>query len=331
MHPAAVSRQGVLLASDLRRLGYDARGLQRAAARGVLHRLLRGAYVDDDTWTGASAAERHILRLRAIEGTRAARPVFSHLSAAALHGLPILGAWPFAGHVSADVPGRSRNGVAFHRAIAGRTPTEVRGLACTSLLDTLVDLARTSSFTSATISIDHALQAVAVEARGQRRVTLASPVPSNAAHELTDELVDALLGLTTDRNAQKALKALRFATHLADSPGESLSRCSIHLLGFPPPELQQEFYDQQGFIGRGDFWWPHIGLLGEFDGEDKYKNPAYLNGRTPQQALVDEKWREDRIRATGASVSRWGWKTAIDSKLLYAQLFAAGLRTVDGR
>jgi hypothetical protein len=162
-------------------------------------------------------------------------------------------------------------------------------------------------------------------------VSLAAPAPSNAAHELKEELLDALLSLTTDRNAQKALKALRFGTHLADSPGESLSRCGIHLLGFPPPELQHEFHDYLGHIGRGDFWWEHVRLLGEFDGEDKYRNPEFLRGRTPQQALVDEKWREDRIRATGASVSRWGWKTAIDSRLLYAKLFAAGLRTVDGR
>src|SRR5690554_6197758 len=166
MHPIAVSRQGILLASDLRRLGYDTRSLPRQVAKGTVRRLLRGAYADNAVWAAADARERHILQLRAIDGTRAVQPVFSHASAAALHQLPILGAWPISGQVSADPPGRSRNGVSYHRALAGRTPESVGGLASTSLVDTLVDLALSSGFRSATISIDHALRGVALAANG---------------------------------------------------------------------------------------------------------------------------------------------------------------------
>ncbi len=39
-----------------------------------------------------------------------------------------------------------------------------------------------------------------------------------------------------------------------------------------------------------------------------------------------EKVREDRIRATGARVVRWTWRTAMSPELLLAQLTAAGLR-----
>lgn len=332
MHPVAVARRGVLLASDLRGLGYDTRSLPRAVASGTMHRLRRGAYVETHVWREADARERHILRLRAIDGTRAAPPVFSHVSAAALHGLPLLGALPSIGHVSAEMPGRSRNGVAHHQAIAGRTPDLIDGLACTSLVDTLIDLALSAGFRSATISIDHALHGVAVAAStrsGQRSLVSAEAI--SAADEYTEQLMEALYRLAPVRNYQRAEKSISFASHLSDSAGESLSRCGFHLLGFPAPELQHEFYDQQGFIGRGDFWWPGIRLLGEFDGEDKYKNPVYLAGRTPHQALMDEKWREDRIRATDVDVSRWGWRTALELPRLFEQLHAAGLRPTNHR
>ena len=38
----------------------------------------------------------------------------------------------------------------------------------------------------------------------------------------------------------------------------------------------------------------------------KLTDPAMLRGRTPAQALRDEKRREDRLRATGPRVVRWG-------------------------
>jgi hypothetical protein len=332
MHPVSVRRQGLLLASDLRELGYDTRSLPREVSKGTMRRLLRGAYVENVVWAEADDRERHILRLRAIDGTRAAQPVFSHASAAALHGLPILGALPSIGHVSAEVPGRSRNGVAFHQALPGRTPDLIGGLACTSLIDTLIDLALSMGFRSATTSIDHALHRAALVAnRGATGRSVSSPEATRAAAEFKMQLVDALHQLAPVRNFRRAEKAISFASHQSESPGESLSRCGVHLLGFPPPVLQCEFYDQWGFIGRGDFWWPHVRLLGEFDGEDKYKNPAYLGGRTPHQALMDEKRREDRIRATKADVCRWDWKTALELPRLQEKLIAAGLRPISQR
>lgn len=283
MHPVAVPRQGLLLASDLRGLGYETRSLPRAVSNGTMRRLLRGAYVESAVWAEADAREQHVLRLRAIDGTRTAQPLFSHVSAAALHGLPVLGAWPSIGHVSADTPGRSRNGVAYHQALAGRTPGVVGGLACTSLVDTLVDLALSSGFRSAIISIDHALHGVAVAANNRSRwKSVASPEASRAAVEFKERIFEALHRFAPVRNFRRAEKAITFASHLSDSPGESLSRCGIHLLRFPEPELQHEFYDRQGFIGRGDFWWPGIRLLGEFDGEDKYRNPDCTRSCSPQ-------------------------------------------------
>lgn len=98
------------------------------------------------------------------------------------------------------------------------------------------------------------------------------------------------------------------------------------LLGLPAPVLQEAFHDRLGLIGYTDFWWPQRNLIGEFDGKGKYRDPLFLRGRTPVQALADEKWREDRLRARGLRVSRWDWATAVSLPRLRAHLRDAGLR-----
>lgn len=66
----------------------------------------------------------------------------------------------------------------------------------------------------------------------------------------------------------------------------------MFLLRFPRPRLQVEHRDEAGFV---DFQWE--GVIGEFDGAEKY-GPAYSDSpEAMQQVLVREKTREDRLRA----------------------------------
>jgi hypothetical protein len=74
-----------------------------------------------------------------------------------------------------------------------------------------------------------------------------------------------------------------------------------------------------------DFEWPDELLCGEFDGLVKYRKPEYLQGRTPAEALTDEKRREDRIRATGRRVIRWTWSELSSPETFGAFLAAAGV------
>ncbi len=78
----------------------------------------------------------------------------------------------------------------------------------------------------------------------------------------------------------------------------------LHRHGIRPPRRQVPFHDEDGFIGRVDFWWQDAHVVGEFDGKVKYgrNNPSQ---RSPEDVLWAEKRREDRLRATGASVVRW--------------------------
>lgn len=75
-----------------------------------------------------------------------------------------------------------------------------------------------------------------------------------------------------------------------------------------------------------DFWWPQFNRVGEFDGSVKYDDPIFLAGRTPREALRDEKRREDRIRALGPGVIRWGWDVARSPGAMRAHLMAGGIR-----
>lgn len=99
----------------------------------------------------------------------------------------------------------------------------------------------------------------------------------------------------------------------------------MHVAGLPAPLLQVELRGTSGKRYIGDFYWPQSMLVGEFDGAAKYRDPAFLRGRTPEQALMDEKDREDDLRAAGYGVRRWGWAIATDASRLRTHLTKAGL------
>lgn len=127
------------------------------------------------------------------------------------------------------------------------------------------------------------------------------------------------------------------AIHLADgrveSPLESLSRARMFQAGLPMPTLQPLFDDADGFIGRTDFYWPQLGLVGESDGELKYEVPEGDPGREAVDALLEEKRREQRLRrhAEIDDVVRWGWGEALPPGKLHTVLAAYGLRAaLDG-
>jgi hypothetical protein len=112
---------------------------------------------------------------------------------------------------------------------------------------------------------------------------------------------------------------------MSESPGESISRVQFHLLGFPPPELQVPFYDEQGLIGYADFYWPELDLVGEFDGDVKYLGETYRRGRLPEEVVKAEKDREDRMRRVVRAFDRWDWEVALDQRRLALRLRPHGL------
>lgn len=297
----------LILSSDSTRLGRDTRTLARRAAAGELRRIRQGVYVPAAAWDALPRWDRYPLLIQAAASTLQSRTVFCRQSSAALWDLPVLGSSPLVhACTSDDGGGRSRAGVRRHFAApASLQVEERRGLLVTTRVRTVLDLAAFESFEQATAALDHVLK----------------PQPGLPA--LSKEELDAGIGADYSAAAARRIRAaLDFADPASGSPGESVSRALMHRLGFKAPELQSEIRDARGLAGYSDFEWPEERLCGEFDGLVKYRKAEYLQGRTPSEAVIDEKRREDRIRSTGRRVVRWTW-TEISGPAKFAAFLTA--------
>jgi hypothetical protein len=143
-----------------------------------------------------------------------------------------------------------------------------------------------------------------------------------------NDLEAELVRIPLRQGRRKATRVVEFADGAADRPGESMSRASIHLAGLEMPLLQQWLRGASGKWYVVDFWWPRLRLIGEFDGKYKYTDEEFLRGRTPEQAVYDEKLREDDLRAAGHGMSRWNWELALSPQRLSSHLQHAGVARV---
>src|SRR5690606_22562271 len=127
------------------------------------------------------------------------------------------------------------------------------------------------------------------------------------------------------RGLGRARAALEFATSQADSVRESEARVLLDVLGFPAPALQKAFRLPSGRRVRTDFYFEEFDHVGEFDGTGKYFDPEILAGRTPQEAVLEEKDREDELRRVVTGLSRWRTDAHRKPALLYDILTGAGV------
>ncbi|GIG35310.1 hypothetical protein [Cellulomonas pakistanensis] len=259
-----------------------------------------------DTWASADEAERHRLRVRATARQLAA-PLFGHESAAAVWRLPLLGRWPVEVHVlvrgSSNTP--STAGVRRHRVSTLPAVRDRDGVTVTTVARTVVDLARAGSFARGLVLADDALRRHGASVAG-----------------LAEEVTAAGGG----RGVRAARRVVDEADAAAESPGESLSRARIIELGLPRPVLQHDVRDGRGLVGRCDFFWPGLGIVGEFDGRLKYRVDGVGDRRAVEERVWTEKRREDRLRDTGLRVVRWTWADALDPARLARVLGSAGIR-----
>lgn len=304
----------VTLARDADGFDHTRQSLARKASSGSLQRVARGAYADAAEWAVADNCARYRSRIVAAALTSTESLILSHWSAAALHGLPILGAWPTRVHAVTPpgAGGRSRAEVIIHASHSyDEHVVEVDGLRVTSLARTLVDIAAQATFDTAVVMVDHALF---VDPYGRARTSVTREI-----------LAEVHLTMLPFRGHSRVGNVLAFAESGAQTPIESVSRVTMWRIGCPRPELQHLFHDAAGLIGASDFHWRRERLAGEADGATKYLDVAHRSGRSVEQVLLDEKLREDRIRAQGDRVSRWPWAIARNEAELREHLTRAGL------
>ena len=100
----------------------DARGavMRRAAGRGDLRRVRRGVYVGADHWEGIDPRQRHLIEIRAAIDAMRSPSLVSHRSAAALWGLPVVGAGGTEVHLTVTGDsGRDNRRTYVRHAVAG--------------------------------------------------------------------------------------------------------------------------------------------------------------------------------------------------------------------
>lgn len=296
---------GLLLARDLAELGEDPRTARRAAGRN-LAKVRPGAYVDAGAWANARQLEQHRLVVLATVAGMRTQPIVSHESAAALLGIPLVGPLPNQVQVTdrTSAGGRSSTWIRRHGVASLPDAVLVDGIAVTSPARTVIDLARTRSLTSGLAAADFVLRTGAAT---------------------MDDLHAALEEVRGRRGYRRALSVVEKADSRSESVGESVSRAQMYLLGVPIPHLQREFFDERGLIGRSDFWWEDVDVVGEFDGRVKYLPTGHAAGTPPEEVVWVEKRREDRLRRRCRGVVRWVWDEALNIRIFGRLLAQVGI------
>jgi hypothetical protein len=265
--------------------GYNWVDLRRLQRDGDLVRVRRGAYALGDK-TGEFVEERHRRLILATAPQVQDGAIFSHGSAAVLHGLPVWSGAVARVHVTRNRRGKGIKRSVVHVHGAPLQPSEIvliDNLPVTSPARTVLDLARTLPMTQAVAAGDRAL-----------------------ALGLTREELDAgLLAMERWPGIRAARRVVGFLDGRSESAGESISRVRLVEEGLPRPEPQQEIFGPDGrLVARVDFGWKEHKTVGEFDGKIKYGR-LLKPGQRIEDVIFEEKLREDAVRDLGLQVVRW--------------------------
>ena len=291
--------------------GVTKRRIESAVRSGRITRLRRGVYIASDALPDDPVA-LHVLRAQAEQVTAPAQ-VASHATAALALDLPLLASHRVAdGPVHATRPAarneRTRRGrhlqIHLGPLPSHHTMTTPAGLVVTTPARTALDLAATVDLPEALMVLDavlrHELAALAGSAdRRHYRNARLCRAAERPLHEALDHLA-----------ARRAWRRLRDAVGMADvrreSPLESFSAGHMHLVGLPTPRLQARIQIPGG-AAYPDFLWPDHHVIGEADGEGKYRD---------ESAFTREKIREGHLRDLGFEVVRWTGREGFRSPAL---------------
>ncbi|MBN9613531.1 MAG: hypothetical protein J0H64_08760 [Actinobacteria bacterium] len=308
--------------------GFTEAGLRGMVHRGELLRILQGRYVFATDWEALNGEDRHLLRALAVDAGAVGSPVFSHFTSALLHGLPLLRFDLTRVHISSsrapDTPAQgqqkapspsdgSRARVIRHHRLADTNDlARTGGLVHTSLIRAVVEVTRTAPFAAGVVCADAAL----------RRLVRMDDLATETARTRLLAHLDTLPGAP---GTARARRVLRFASALAESPLESLSRLQLARLGFEILE-QVAVPARRGRPYRLDFELIGRRCFVEADGKVKYTDEDMLNGRTANEKVFEEKRRGDWISGvTGKSVLHIGWPDAQAPRALGSTLRSFGV------
>ncbi|MFI9401565.1 type IV toxin-antitoxin system AbiEi family antitoxin domain-containing protein [Nocardia sp. NPDC052316] len=296
--PQLISRRQALAA------GMSDSQLQRLCRSGQWQRIRAGHYVNAPQ-PALTPAGRHLMLVLAMCEAMSDDAVASHCSALVLHGLPTWSIPLERAHVTRDriAGGRIRKQLVLHSAqIAPDEITLINGVRVTTVPRTIFDITRSVGFEYAVVCGDSALR------QGLTTVGELGEHLRRAAHR---------------RGARQAARAIEFLDGRSESVGESRSRVAFQESGLPAPELQARVCtDDAVCVGRVDFLFDELGVIGEFEGQSE-QHSALGGARLPAQWTVAAPDRDDQLRALGWAVVRWTWTDLDDPVQLAERIRAA--------
>jgi predicted transcriptional regulator of viral defense system len=281
-----VKQGGVATAAQLHTAGLSPERLRRLVRRGILVSQRRGTYAAVTLADRAAAnnATAEAFRVAASIARSRFGLIGSHRSAALMHGLDLLTVQ--SARVVALTQPRpagegNRSGYPGVRLHTAQVPddhlTSRFEVPCTTVPRTVIDLARSESFTAGVVVADNALHAKKTT-RGELQTVLAQcarwPGIANAR------------------------RVVEFSDERAESVLESVARVAMDEYGLEPPDLQVWVGGDGVRIGRADFMWREHRTIAEADGKIKYEQ----SGAARRQLE-----RDARLREVGFEVVHFTW------------------------
>jgi hypothetical protein len=280
--------------------GLTPQGVHRAVVSGDLVRLRPGFYVEGSARALPRGA-KHLLNVLAADAALAS-PVFSHASAALVHGLPEWGLSLSKVAVSSGEQALRTHTtrVMKHHTVSlrGDEVCLVDGLNVTTPERTVADIARTAGRDAGVAVADAALNSGLV----------------------TASVLDRALEQSAGRSGiRRARAAMALVDGRSESVAETRSRLTFSDFGLPQPETQANIFDPHGNrVARVDFLWREFGVIGECDGFGKYLDGA--DATETRRRLGREKDRDAELVALGYRVVHWRWADLENPRLLAERL-----------
>lgn len=268
----------------------------------LLVRLHRGSYILAAAWQGLKQWEREDAMLTGHVLASHSQGVYSHSSAARLHGLATWGTGMSVHITHGYAPGSRGHGagVTVHEqrldpdqlVLMQRGPVSVP---VTSMAQTVLDCARFYDLERSVVIGDHALRT------GLPILVLQEQLALSRAK----------------RGSARARRMLAFIDPRSESAGESRSRVFMAGAKIPMPDPQVEIRTRHG-LHRVDFAWREYRLILEFDGWEKY----FLY-RPTAEAVAMERQREKDLMELGWRFVRITWRDLDDPVALAARIRTA--------
>ena len=300
--PSLPSTGNLWRTGQLHERGLNSRAIKALVLHGKLVRLRHGCYIRAELWEKQTSPVRSRQLIRAhAHGTlttSAGGYVYSHTSAARLHGLHLwavddvihllLPGSPSSERLGKDVRGHTRPWTTAEVVTLG-------GLRVTSLERTVVDCDMMLGYRQALVLTDHALRL-------------------GADKTLMESMAEGLQGR---RGVRTLRHALAHADPRSESAGETLTRELLTRLKLPLPEPQVLVATRAGRY-RLDFAWKEEKVALEFDGKTKY-----FDYRPTAEVLFQERQREKALTENGWTFVRVRWADLFREHEFKARVLAA--------